>query len=73
MAFFHDGALRPAQAASAVRRVHYELRALPPAESASPSRASSTARLPKVHALRNAPLSDETAPVEGTGAQAHRL
>lgn len=29
MAFFHDGALRPAQAASAVRRVHYELRALP--------------------------------------------
>ncbi len=33
MAFFHDGALRPAQAASAVRRVRYELRSLPRAES----------------------------------------
>ena len=36
MAFFHDGALRPAQAASAVRRVRYELRSLPRAESTLP-------------------------------------
>ena len=62
MAFFHDGALRPAQAASAVRRVRYELRSLPRAESALPFACfvnGATSERP--HASTKTPLPDETA------------